>query len=100
VVRRWCPSPMGRLRGVTFLGMARRRTSSHGSASWFDPSQVFADTQRVDLFNDPPWEATPPPSSGPAIVDEPRSTSWWGMAKTAVASRVPLKRGLHSHSIG
>jgi hypothetical protein len=77
--------------------MARQRTSSSGSASWFDPSQVFADTQRVDLFNDPPWELTPPsPSRRP--VAEPRATSWWTMAKSAVVNRVPAKRGLHSRA--
>jgi hypothetical protein len=77
--------------------MARQRTSSSGSASWFDPSQVFADTQRVDLFDDPPWEATPRAQRA-AVADRPRATSWWAVAKTAVVSRVPLKRGLHSHT--
>jgi hypothetical protein len=76
-------------------GMSRQRTSSSGSASWFDPSQVFADTQRVDLFNDPPWELTPPSAPKRAVV-ETRTVSWWTMAKTAVVNRVPAKRGLHS----
>jgi hypothetical protein len=76
--------------------MARQRTSSGGSASWFDSSQVFADTQRVDLFNDPPWESTPPPAPRRAVDGESRAVSWWTMAKTAVVNRVPAKRGLHS----
>jgi hypothetical protein len=77
-------------------GMSRQRTSSSGSASWFDPSQVFADTHRVDLFNDPPWELTPPSAPRRAIAEESRAVSWWTMAKTAVVNRVPAKRGLHS----
>lgn len=78
--------------------MARQRTSSSGSTSWFDPSQVFADTQRVDLFDDPPWDATPPQAPRSAVTAKPRPTSWWTVAKTAVVSRVPMKRGLHSHT--
>jgi len=77
--------------------MAKQRMSSNGSASWFDPSQVFADTQRVDLFNDPPWHAVPDPSPRRATAVEERGPSWWAMAKTAVVSRVPIKRGQHSH---
>ncbi len=76
--------------------MSKQRTSSTGPTSWFDPSQVFADTQRVDLFNDPPWQATRDPSPRRAIAVAERGPSWWTMAKTAVANRVPLKRGLHS----
>ena len=57
-------SPHPRLRNSAALhfAMSRKRMSSRPSASWFDPSQVFADTQRVDLFNDPPWVAAPEPS--------------------------------------
>jgi hypothetical protein len=80
------------------FSMARQRPSSSGSASWFDSSQVFADTQRVDLFNDPPWEVTPPSAPRRPVSGESRATSWWTMAKTAVVNRVPAKRGLHSHT--
>jgi hypothetical protein len=90
------PIPEQETRRRYISGMARQRTSSSGSASWFDPSQVFADTQRVDLFNDPPWESTPPSAPRRAVAGEPRTVSWWTMAKTAVVNRVPAKRGLHS----
>ncbi len=71
--------------------------SSSGSGSWFDSSQVFADTQRVDLFNDPPWEAAPEPSPRRANAGGGREGSRWAVAKTAVVSLLPMKRGQHSH---
>jgi hypothetical protein len=74
--------------------------SSNGSVSWFDPSQVFADTQRVDLFNDPPWVAAPDASPRRTTGGAMRGGSRWTMAKTAVVSRLPIKRGQHSHRIG
>ena len=74
--------------------------SSSESVSWFDSSQVFSDTQKVDLFNDPPWVAAPDPSpKRPAAADD-RETSRWTMALTAVMSRLSVKRGRHSHRIG
>jgi hypothetical protein len=79
--------------------MNRQRTSSTGSVSWFDPSQVFADTQRVDLFNDPPWVAAPDPSPRRAAAPATRHTSRWAVAKTAVVGLLPLRRGQHSHKI-
>ncbi|HEY5026450.1 MAG TPA: hypothetical protein VII76_15850 [Acidimicrobiales bacterium] len=80
--------------------MNRQRMSSSGSVSWFDPSQVFADTQRVDLFNDPPWVATPDPSPKRSTAGSGREGSRWTTAKSAVASRLPLRRGQHSHRVG
>jgi hypothetical protein len=74
--------------------------SSGGSVSWFDPSQVFADTQRVDLFNDPPWVAAFEPSPKRSSGGASREGSRWTSAKTAVVSRLPLKRGQHSQRIG
>ncbi len=74
--------------------------SSNGSVSWFDPSQVFADTQRVDLFNDPPWVAPPEPSPRRPTGSGTREGSRWMMAKTAVVSRLPIKRGQHSQRVG
>ena len=73
--------------------------SSTGSVSWFDPSQVFADTQRVDLFNDPPWVAAPDPSPKRSAAPAPRHTSRWTVAKSAVVSLLPLRRGQHSHKV-
>jgi hypothetical protein len=78
--------------------MGRERMSSSGAASWFDPSHVFADTQKVDLFNDPPWVADPGPRR--AGAGEAREASRWTMAKSAVVSRLPMKRGQHSSKIG
>ncbi|MGD0380473.1 MAG: hypothetical protein ABSC30_10865 [Acidimicrobiales bacterium] len=75
--------------------MSRERMSSNGS--WFDSSQVFSDTQRVDLFNDPPWEAAPDPSPRRASVGGGREESRWALAKTVVVSLLPSKRGQHSH---
>jgi hypothetical protein len=72
--------------------------SSGGAASWFDPSQVFADTQRVDLFNDPPWVADPAPRR--ADPGGTRQGSRWTMAKSAFVSRLPSRRGQHSPKIG
>ncbi len=94
---RGSPSPNLNLGSVKFPRMAKQRTSSIGSASWFDPSQVFADTQRVDLFNDPPWVVAPDPSLRRTVVVGDRGPSWWELAKSAVVSRVPMKRGQHSH---
>jgi len=65
-------------------------------ASWFDASQVFADTQRVDLFDDPAWETSP------AAVDaRERDTgpSRWATLKASVAGWTLLKRGQHSHKL-
>jgi len=74
--------------------------SSNGSVSWFDPSQVFADTQQVVPFNDPPWVAAPEPSPRRPTGGGTREGSRWTMAKTAVVSRLPIKRGQHSQRVG
>jgi hypothetical protein len=74
--------------------------SSSGSVSWFDSSQVFSDTQRVDLFNDPPWVAAPEPAPRRSTGGGSREGSRWTMAKTAVVSRLPIKRGQHRHKAG
>ena len=74
--------------------------SSSAASSWYDPSQIFADTQRVDLFNDPPWVAAPHPSRRRANGGEAREASRWTMAKTAVVSRLPIRRGQHSSKAG
>jgi hypothetical protein len=74
--------------------------SSSGLVSWSDPSQVFADTQRVDLFNDPPWVAAPDPSPRRPAGGGGREGSRWTTAVSAVVSRLPRKRGQHSHRIG
>lgn len=56
------------------------------STAWLDPSQVFTDTQRVDLFNDPKWETT-------EAVPR-RSGITWGTVR-----RVLVRRGRHSRNV-
>ena len=73
--------------------MNRPRQSSGESASWFDPSQVFSDTRKVDLFNDPPWEATTRPSPRPAGDEHRGAPSWWTTAKTAVVDLIKTMVG-------
>lgn len=75
--------------------------SSSGSVSWFDSSQVFSDTQKVDLFNDPPWVVAPDLDPAPKRSNSGgvRAGSRWTMAKTALASKLPLRRGQHSHRV-
>ncbi len=72
--------------------------SSSSSVSWFDSSQVFSDTQRVDLFNDPPWVAAPEPPPRRSTGGGSREGSRWTM--TAVVSRLVNKRGQHSAKTG
>jgi hypothetical protein len=64
------------------------------SASWLPPSQVFADTQRVDLFNDPKWETSHYPSRGARQSD---GRSWWAGLKAVLHPKgaTPKKRGQH-----
>lgn len=60
------------------------------SASWLQPSQVFADTQRVDLFNDPKWETSPYPARAAREAD---GRSRWALMKSALRHRAPHRRG-------
>lgn len=48
-------SPIVRFPPRTIWPVSTRQTS------WSQPSQVFTDTQKVDLFNDPCWEVSLPP---------------------------------------
>ena len=65
------------------------------SSPWYDSSQVFADTRRVDLFDDPPWEAAPPTADRRMLEQEDRLGSRWTV-KSSFLGRVLNKRGLHS----
>jgi hypothetical protein len=78
--------------------MARQRVSFTESTSWFHPSQVFADTQRVDLFDDPKWETSPLTYPGRSVPREPRARSFRSLLKSAAVRLVPMKRGQHSHT--
>jgi hypothetical protein len=72
--------------------MARQRSFFSESPSWSNPSEIFSDTQRVDLFNDPKWE-TPLPSARRAEDDEsPRASRWR-------VRRVLMRRGQHSRKV-
>jgi hypothetical protein len=78
--------------------MGRQRVSYKESELWFHPSQVFTDTQRVDLFNDPKWETAPLRAPGRVRGDDVEGLSVWSLAKSAMARLVPMKRGQHSHN--
>jgi hypothetical protein len=80
--------------------MVRPRTSPSESVSWYDPSQVFADTRRVDLFNDPPWVAAPDPSPKRPSGGGVREISRWTTVVAAVVGRLTVKRGQHSQKVG
>lgn len=71
--------------------MARPRSSP-----WFDSSQVFADTRRIDLFDDPPWESSPPMAGKRVPAVEEQAESRWTVVKSSLLGRVLTKRGLHS----
>jgi hypothetical protein len=74
--------------------------SRHASFSWYDSSQVFSDTQRVDLFNDPAWETTlPTATSTRAGSPKGAGTSWWVVVKGVVTGRALVKQGQHSHKL-
>jgi hypothetical protein len=53
-------------------------------------SQVFADTQRVDLFNDPKWETTPYPGR---VARETDGRSRWAAVMAVLLHRAPSKGG-------
>ncbi len=78
--------------------MARQRPYYKESPSWLDASEVFTDTQRVDLFNDPRWETTVRPSSRRAMADEPHRAPRGTFAKALAFRRVLMKRGRHSRN--
>ena len=69
---------------------------SQRHSPWYDQSQVFSDTRRVDLFNDPPWE-TPPPPGHTSVLERP-GPSRWTAVKSALLGSV-MKRGQHSHKL-
>jgi len=60
-----------------------------------DRSQVFADTQRIDLFDDPAWEVAPVGARRVTTTDRQAQQSWWA-ALRSVVGRPLLKRGQHS----
>ncbi|HTZ10268.1 MAG TPA: hypothetical protein VMB72_14425 [Acidimicrobiales bacterium] len=63
---------------------------------WLDTSQVFADTRRIDLFNDPAWgTASAGPGRGTA-APERAGRSWLGTWRTARSALSLHKRGAHS----
>jgi hypothetical protein len=77
--------------------MARQRVSFTESTSWFHPSQVFADTSRIDLFDDPKWETSLPTTSSRPTAKEVNVHSLGGLMKAAAFRLIPMKRGRHSH---
>ena len=68
----------------------------HRGRSWFDSSQVFADTNRIDLFDDPPWNTAVRPRPRKNNSQEARP-SWRSMVKRVAFGHSLGKRGQHSH---
>ena len=54
---------------------------------WSDASQVFSNTQRVDLFNDPRWESTSCSHSRQTVTEEIKSTLGCKIGKAAMFLR-------------
>jgi len=77
--------------------MAKAHSSFRQPTSWLPESHVFTDTQRVDLFDDPPWEMTPDESRR-AASDAARRPFRRATDRTTTLRRVLRKRGRHSRS--
>jgi len=92
-------SPNGILTGGKFPAMIRQRSLFRESTSWVDPSQVFTDTHKVDLFNDPPWELVSPTSARQAVDDETRRPRRWTTGTATAFRRILMKRGQHSRHL-
>jgi len=92
-------SPKRKPRRDKFPGMRRERSSFKESQSWFNPSEVFADTQRVDLFNDPRWETTSHSSPKRSADGKSRRPSRWTTPKANTFRRLLMKRGKHSRNL-
>jgi|GEM_PF-3556986 hypothetical protein len=75
-----------------------RPRSSFKESPWLPPSQVFTDTSRVDLFNDPPWE-TGSDFSFRRTPDESRRPLRWTAGKAGSLRRLFVKRGRHSRHL-
>jgi hypothetical protein len=80
-------------------GVASQRWSSRDSLSWIDPSEVFTDTQRVDLWNDPRWETTVRVAPKRAGSDDERRSWRSTLAVATRLGRVLKKRGRHSRHL-
>jgi hypothetical protein len=92
-------SPKPILGGDKFPGMARQRSTFGESPSVFHPSQVFTDTSRVDLFDDPRWETEPFTPTRRSTTDEPRRPLRRTVERALAFRRVLKKRGQHSRSL-
>jgi len=71
-------------------------TQRSESTWWCHPSQAFTDTEKIDLFNDPPWETVPSPSPRRAA---PAASVETARRKVVVVRRMLMKRGQHGHSV-
>jgi hypothetical protein len=81
-----------------FSGMVKQRWTVEEQSLWSDASQVFSNTQRVDLFNDPRWESSSPSPSRRTVTEEVKGSLGSMIGKAAMFWRGLLKRGLHSRS--
>ena len=78
--------------------MVRQRWTVEEQSLWSDASQVFSNTQRVDLFNDPRWERSSPSPSRRTVTEEVEGSLGSTIGKAATFWRGLWKRGLHSRS--
>jgi hypothetical protein len=73
--------------------MVRQSTDS----GWLSrPSEVFTDTGRVDLFNDPPWDSIPQQPSSRNMADVVMDIAKRGVD---LVRRVLIKQGQHSRKV-
>jgi len=85
-----------RARADKLYRMVKQRWTLRETPPWSDPSQVFTDTRKVDLFNDPRWDSSSYSSSRRTVAEEVIGSSDRTIGKVPAFWRVLVKRGLHS----
>ena len=83
---------------IKFSGMVEQHWTVEEQSLWSDASQVFSNTQRVDLFNDPRWESSSPSPARRTVTEEVKGSLGSTIGKAALFWHAVLKRGLHGRS--
>ena len=78
--------------------MVKQRRTVEEQSLWSDASQVFSNTQRVDLFNDPRWESTSPLPARRIVTEEIKGSFGSTIGKAAMFWRSLWKRDFHGRS--
>jgi hypothetical protein len=78
-----------------FFGMVKPRRTVEEQSLWSDASQVFSNTQRVDLFNDPRWESSSPLPARRTVTEDVEGSLGRTIGKAAMFWRSLLKRDVH-----